>query len=741
MTMLMNSPLIIPLIISKNHSVSSFGSISNNKEQQLSSNDTRKPTSMSKNRKQDCEGSRYSMDSDVFSIDSAVSRLRANRRKLEDWNEQQRSQRISVELNDAPHSTNYPTFNARDAFENSAPPNLSTRHYSKDIDEDTPRSVPQSNSDSFISIDPNGLVQPNGRKHGRNRSQRVASEDSFSNLSADQSAAPTFPRRRPSFDSSLSEGMNDSMPRLPRRSRSRRRNSLKNRESPQGSSSPIRASSTHTKISETIHQLPSIWSREAFFEEGPNQVKDRDLMPRLPSRRCSTQPTHETEDEDVLDTIQIESDCESISSSMSDITDPTAFEGFTRDLDSLGSENLRILLSDPPVIETRQDTTDRDRKPISPQWQVSKTLQTSQPDGTQPVPSALQKLADMLKKGMPVRAHYYRFKKYDKTFIGSEAVDFMVKNNMAATREDAVFLGQRFMKELGVFFHVCWDHTFKDGYYFYRFVEATKESNTPDFKRRDSVTQVSSMDLKKIADLFQRSIIASTNYYHLRKYKKTFVGSEAVDYMVNSNIAKSRKDAVFLGQRLLDELNLFHHCCNDHQFKDAYLFYRYTEATSVSPGNADASLSSISSAQRSMSINPPSSKPALLQKSSPCSIVVSFDTFQERLYETILDVHPSTSSGPSIGLGWKYVDVPPQQLPMEEKKAKKRSRDFHLSKETRQETLLELGYTRFQLKAAARLNEQIKARRRETLNNLTARTMVEAPRRNASRLFRSKRWQ
>jgi hypothetical protein len=94
-----------------------------------------------------------------------------------------------------------------------------------------------------------------------------------------------------------------------------------------------------------------------------------------------------------------------------------------------------------------------------------------------PIPYSLMKMAEELRKGVAVRTHSYHFTKYKKTFVGSEAVDFMVASNMSVTREDAVFLGQRLMKELNLFFHVCWDHTFKDGHYFYRFTDGDLEED------------------------------------------------------------------------------------------------------------------------------------------------------------------------------------------------------------------------------------------------------------------------
>lgn len=48
-----------------------------------------------------------------------------------------------------------------------------------------------------------------------------------------------------------------------------------------------------------------------------------------------------------------------------------------------------------------------------------------------------------------------------------------------------------------------------------------------------------------------------------------------MDFLVGSNLADSRVEAVDLGRQLQRELSLFVHVTNDHLFKDEYLFYRF----------------------------------------------------------------------------------------------------------------------------------------------------------------------
>ena len=96
---------------------------------------------------------------------------------------------------------------------------------------------------------------------------------------------------------------------------------------------------------------------------------------------------------------------------------------------------------------------------------------------------------------------------------------------------------------------------------------------------------------------------------------------------------------------------------------------------------------------------------------------VCFDTVQVRQYERTLEVNPSTSSGPSVGLGWRYKDQPPQQLAEEEQRRFKQNK-FILSSEARKDILIDLGFSNTEITQAARQNARLREQRKQTLNKL-----------------------
>lgn len=538
--------------------------------------------------------------------------------------------------------------------------------------------------------------------------------------------------------------------------------------------------------------------------------------------------------------------------------------------------------------------------------------------------SALTKLARKFREGVPVANRIYHFKKYVNTFVGSEAIDFMVNSGMVETREDAVFLAQRFVRELNLFHHVYWDHTFlKDDYLFYRFTDGNTydvaSSETPNtaleaFHHSSSIDETTgekptstlstanscgffAQDLQVAAEKFQKAVPVFTHTHHFVKYKNTFSGSEAVDKMLEAGIAKTRNEAVFLGQRLAEELSLFAHVKFHHPFKDENLFYRYltdkgqmspesspiqsqerelpvapanlrrwslrasfTNQWSLQSQSSDSDLSSplsqprrtsnfslrssVSSQQSSLSqLSSPLSQTSRASKSSlrssfptqmpsysatspiqrqpplvrgwsepsmgqtaprvpvrhgsivattrangpslpamaegeeiqnavsnsrfegvgahmdaPAipvrnnSIVsgmltnaaqliqdiytdddwsrassrrqscVSFGALQIRVYDRCLDLNPSTSSGPSIGLGWSYEERGP--LSLSDEKKSPGNGGFRLSRSEREDILEDCGYSRKEIARAVRQNSKAKEKRRDTLNRLSARSMA-----------------
>jgi hypothetical protein len=86
--------------------------------------------------------------------------------------------------------------------------------------------------------------------------------------------------------------------------------------------------------------------------------------------------------------------------------------------------------------------------------------------------------------------------------------------------------------------------------------------------------------LSQREEAFQRiykGVVVKTRRYHLSSYKKCFVASEAVDFMVDSGWATSREDAIRIGVELQMEFNMFEHVVDPekHMFKDEPLFFKF----------------------------------------------------------------------------------------------------------------------------------------------------------------------
>lgn len=73
--------------------------------------------------------------------------------------------------------------------------------------------------------------------------------------------------------------------------------------------------------------------------------------------------------------------------------------------------------------------------------------------------------------------------------------------------------------------------------------------------------------LSNIAEAFKAGVDVRDRQYHLKNYKGCFVGSAAVDFLVDSGHAETREDAVMLGRALADQFFLFEHVTRDHEFK------------------------------------------------------------------------------------------------------------------------------------------------------------------------------
>ncbi|KAL3935053.1 MAG: hypothetical protein SGBAC_009354 [Bacillariaceae sp.] len=211
--------------------------------------------------------------------------------------------------------------------------------------------------------------------------------------------------------------------------------------------------------------------------------------------------------------------------------------------------------------------------------------------------SQLVQVGNLLKRGLKVKNRTYRLTTYRKCFIAKHAVDYMVKEAFCASREEAVELGLSLQHELGLWHHVCDDHDFGDDYLFFRF-SASYNENASDMDDSSSVASASSLseshrthDIADISSMLLRGINVKDRTFKLKKYKNCFVGSEAVDFLVQAKLATSRDDAVQIGRQLMDDLDFFHHVKHDHKFEDDYVFYRFSQDHTQSTESFESGIS------------------------------------------------------------------------------------------------------------------------------------------------------
>ena len=92
--------------------------------------------------------------------------------------------------------------------------------------------------------------------------------------------------------------------------------------------------------------------------------------------------------------------------------------------------------------------------------------------------------------------------------------------------------------------------------------------------------QLSAKEAELLVQEIQNSQIfeVKDRWYNLKKYPQCFIGSELVDWF-EQNKQVLTEEAVALGQNLL-KYRLIYHVHNDHDFKNEFLFYRFSTSFS-----------------------------------------------------------------------------------------------------------------------------------------------------------------
>ena len=97
----------------------------------------------------------------------------------------------------------------------------------------------------------------------------------------------------------------------------------------------------------------------------------------------------------------------------------------------------------------------------------------------------LDDIAQAFRQGVTLEDRKYRLTTYKNCFVGSEAVDYLIRTGAASNRSDAVELG-RALQATHLFEHVTRDHLFADDNLFFRFLEKGERG---EFKVDDATGQ------------------------------------------------------------------------------------------------------------------------------------------------------------------------------------------------------------------------------------------------------------
>ena len=95
-------------------------------------------------------------------------------------------------------------------------------------------------------------------------------------------------------------------------------------------------------------------------------------------------------------------------------------------------------------------------------------------------------------------------------------------------------------------------------------------------EQKDAQVVLSGSDLEELATTFRSKVDISDRKYGFpaKRYENCFVGTEAVQVLIDEGMAADVDDAVRIGNIML-ESGLFHHVQRAHSFKNEYLFYRF----------------------------------------------------------------------------------------------------------------------------------------------------------------------
>lgn len=184
-----------------------------------------------------------------------------------------------------------------------------------------------------------------------------------------------------------------------------------------------------------------------------------------------------------------------------------------------------------------------------------------------------------------IKDHRFRLHVYNDSFLASDVLTWMTNEKQcfdSFERQEAIDLLQ-LIEELDIIHHVTDSHRFNDSSHVYRF-RVDDDTELPEIT---SDTLALGEAVYKRAWESQPPIVSNRSYRG-KSYPSCFVAREFVDSLLSWKLFSCREEAVIFGRQLVIA-GAMHHVCNDHHFKDAYLFFRFSCDDMKESGNVSSS--------------------------------------------------------------------------------------------------------------------------------------------------------
>ncbi|XP_053308717.1 DEP domain-containing mTOR-interacting protein-like [Spea bombifrons] len=158
---------------------------------------------------------------------------------------------------------------------------------------------------------------------------------------------------------------------------------------------------------------------------------------------------------------------------------------------------------------------------------------------------------------------------YPNCFVASELVDWLLECKEAPDRETAVTIMQKFVDH-NVIHHVCDEYlVFKDARLLYRFRDddgtLAPDRQTKVFRRAQRLYETM---------MNQEDSILQIREHGAERYRRAFLGSQMLDWLVKNREVASRVDGEEFCRAML-EYGIIQHVAGRHHFSDSDLLYQF----------------------------------------------------------------------------------------------------------------------------------------------------------------------